>query len=285
MTLWRKQAVDYWSHPKILAAGKDGGIAFEAVLGLNAQLARDGTLLARDARHEALLAKATILSLRALGRGLDRCVAAGLLERTADGGLRILGWDDEWRPRPTATRVIEQSADVPIDATCVPCTRCGRIKVADEYRQCPDCRDYDRSRRAARMPQENRSGTGAETAAVPVRIAAALPHQNRSGSAVRNGTGTERRYPEREKREDQKRQELPESSSSEKPLSSENQNGGTASSTKGARAFSALRIVRDLAAKLTDSEPDSRADRSGFASDPRPILAPNAKETGRWCDR
>ncbi|MCC6902229.1 MAG: hypothetical protein IT377_24880 [Polyangiaceae bacterium] len=282
MTLWRKQAVGFWHRPKIVAAGLDAGVVFQAVLDLAAELERDGVLLARDVEPVILASRCPLLRPKQVQRALAACLTIGLLERTEEGGLRITGWDDRWRPRRPES--MDQGGS---ERRCRRCNEPAEPGLTLCVHHLGQDRERARQRRVRTSSTADalRTSTADSTADVHCGRTADV----RTPSAVRpqflNGTGTERRYPEREKREDQKRQELPESSSSEKPLSSENRNGGTASGTKGARAISALRIVRDLAAKLTDSEPDSRANRSGIAPDPRPILAPNAKETGRWSDR
>lgn len=201
MTLWRKQAVGFWLNPKIVAAGQDAGLVFQAILDVHAELGRDGVLEARAASVATIHSRLPHMSRKRVLRGLEAAVRENLVAIAQDGSTTILGWDDEWRPRKALPEV-----------EVATCTRCGGPKPVDAYRQCDECRDYERARWNSRTPQSLRSHSAAETpqdsAGTPQRSGAETPQGLRSHSANLNGTGTLSGCSEEERREDQSRQEL-----------------------------------------------------------------------------
>lgn len=256
MTLWRKQAVGYWLNPKIVAAGQDAGLVFQALLDVHAELGRDGVLEARAASVATIHSRLPHMSRKRVLRGLEAAVRENLVAIAQDGATTILGWDDEWRPRKALP-----------DLEVATCTRCGGPKTVDAYRQCDECRDYDRARRAARMPQENRSGTGADVAADPQRIPAATPRGFRSGSADLNGTGTLSGCSEEERREDQSRQEVRRGGGRPDTPLSEDQNGDLASLSSPSRAAEVASIVEKTARKLARNGHETAGKRERNASE------------------
>lgn len=179
MTLWRKQAVGYWLNPKIVAAGQDAGLVFQAILDVHAELGRDGVLEARAASVATIHSRLPHMSRKRVLRGLDAAVRENLVAIAQDGSTTILGWDDEWRPRKALPEI-----------ETTECTRCGASKGDDGFRFCSVCREKERVRWLRRVAS--------------AECGASAPH----GSADLNGTGTLSGCSEEERREDQSRQEL-----------------------------------------------------------------------------
>src|SRR5687768_1299766 len=82
---------------KIRAAGIQAGWLFLAVLGVNTLGHRDGCLPPHEAVPEHLAWRSG-MKAGAVRRAIERCVTARLLKVEPDGSLRIVGWEDTWRP-------------------------------------------------------------------------------------------------------------------------------------------------------------------------------------------
>lgn len=184
MTLWRKQAVGYCQHPKVVAAGPDAALVFLVLLDLNTELARDGELLDRDVVECVVAGRCPMLPLRRVRAGMAACATHGLVERTK-GGLRIVGWDDRWRPRraePT-TDLVEVS-DGPV------CTRCRTRAPEPGLKRCAQCNWYDAERRNGAQTADRTAESAVRTAAEPQRNRSAHRSENRSGAAAATAVRT-----------------------------------------------------------------------------------------------
>lgn len=252
MTLWRKQAVGFWQRPKIVAAGLDAGVVFQVILDLNTELQRDGELLDRDVAECVVAGRCPTLPLRRVRAGMAACAAHGLVERTK-GGLRIVGWDDRWRPRraePTTDSV--EVSDGPV------CTRCRTRAPEPGLKRCAQCNWYDAERRNGSQTADRTAESAVRTAAEPQRNRSA----HRSGAAavtavrtaaepqIQNGTRYQSGCSERESREDQSRQELTDGGGGGVLSLEGSGEDQKASAIEVERAREAARIVTKLAAKV-----------------------------------
>lgn len=227
MTLWRKQAVGFWLNPKVVAAGQDAGLVFQAILDVHSELGRDGVLEARAASVATIHSRLPHMSRKRVLRGLEAAVRENLVAIAQDGSTTILGWDDEWRPRKALPE---------IDADVVVCTRCGATKSDDRYRFCSTCREKERVRWLRRASAAECGADGVESL--------------RSDSAGLNGTGTLSGCSEEERRQDQSRAEVRRGRGRLDTSHSEDQNGERASLSSPARAREVAEIVTKTARKL-----------------------------------
>ena len=117
---WLKVAIDFLQSPKVMATGKDGALIYLQALALNMRNGRDGKLGAIESTPETFagLLAAYRLTEATCRKALHRAEEVGLLKRDSDGGLLIVGWDDEWRSLCSTCR---QPNPNPVRATCPAC--------------------------------------------------------------------------------------------------------------------------------------------------------------------
>lgn len=124
---WLKLSVDFLQSPKVMAAGRDAALVYLQALVLNSRNGRNGTLTGIEARPKtfANLLAAFDIDLGGASRAISLCVEAGLLEKAGDD-LKIVGWDDDWKPR---------------------CTTCHGPNEDTTRATCPTCRQKRKARK------------------------------------------------------------------------------------------------------------------------------------------
>lgn len=135
-----KLPLDLLSSPELAAAGRDGGWVYLAALTQHHHHGEAGLIPPRNSTAHALQIRLVVLGFTEadVGPGLESCFNAGLLSREADGGLRIVPWDERY---------------------AVQCSKCRTLNHAPRYSLCARCRgkrDPDREG----TPEEHRKSTG-----------------------------------------------------------------------------------------------------------------------------
>ena len=164
---WHKRDDDYWTSPKIALAGEDAALVFDVLLGINNRRKRRGKLLPEDLALELIQIRLGCArrSLKQISRALDRCELAELLVFDDQQGAEIVGYDEDWAPRPrndgqqsNPTPPVEsEPASADSDRKC---SRCG--KRTNGAKRCAACADKD----ARRDRRSNGAGSGAGVAQI-----------------------------------------------------------------------------------------------------------------------
>lgn len=163
---WHKRDDDFELNPKIVAAGRDGALVFSVLLGINSRFELRGVLPAPHWNSELLRARLGVFTMptRRVLAAIQRCVEAGLVDRTDGGELRIVGYDSEWAPRSAPT---SPEAGTPERTETVGrCSRC-RKPVQGGAKRCPACAEQDSHRYAAVRNADSATHSAVDSATVP----------------------------------------------------------------------------------------------------------------------
>lgn len=94
---WVKLSSTIHGNARLQLAGRDARDTFIWLLCLNGQLAADGVIGAKHVRPE-IVSHVVGMTIEAAKEALEALVEFDLVARTPDGGVSLLGWDEEWRP-------------------------------------------------------------------------------------------------------------------------------------------------------------------------------------------
>lgn len=102
---WSKISADFFGHPKIIKAGRDGRDVFLFCICRNSALEKDG-FIPDEYLEPSYLAHQLNIDETVACNGLKRCIVSSLLVKV-DGGFQIKGWDPlEWgRGKSSTERV------------------------------------------------------------------------------------------------------------------------------------------------------------------------------------